>query len=109
VGREAGATFPTRRRYISNQEALHFQKEHFHTAKELARLVPFWQKRIEQEETGADDNGGVGYVEVREVIAEDVDFNEVDDRAVKDAVVYVAQSAGKDEREGDSGEGESIA
>ena len=27
---------PGGRRYISNQEALHFQKEHFHLAKELA-------------------------------------------------------------------------
>ena len=58
----------------------------------------FWQQGIEQEHAGSGDYGGVGDVEVGPMVGEDVDFNEVDDRAVEEAVVDVAEGAAQDER-----------
>ena len=43
------------------------------------------------------------------MVAEDVDLNEVDDRAVEDAVVDVAEGASQNQREGDGGEAEAVA
>ena len=43
------------------------------------------------------------------MVAEDVDLDEVHHRAVGDAVVNVAQRAGKDQRQRDGGEGEAVA
>ena len=37
------------------------------------------EQGIEEEKAGASDDGAVGDVEVRPVVGEDVDFNEVDD------------------------------
>ncbi len=51
---------------------------------------------------------GIGNVEVRPMIAEDVDFNEVDDRAVEEAVVHIAESAAQDECQGYGDEGEVV-
>ena len=66
----------------------------------LARGLAMRQQRIKQQHAGAGDNGGIGHVEVRPVIAEDVDLNEVDDLAVaQNAVVDVAERAAENERE----------
>src|SRR6185503_648561 len=62
------------------------------------------QERVEEEEAGADDDAAVGYVEVGPVVAEDVDFDEVDDRAIADAVVEIADGAAEDESQGNGGE-----
>ena len=62
------------------------------------------QQRIEEKEAGADDDGTIGHVEVGPVIAEDVDLNEVDDRAVEDSIVEVAESSPKHQGEGNGGE-----
>jgi len=43
------------------------------------------------------------------MIAEDVNLDEIDDRAVKDAVMDVAQRPGKNERQGDRGQAEAVA
>ena len=69
----------------------------------------FRQQGIEQEQAGSGDDGGVGYVEVGPMIGEDVDLNEVDHRAVDDAVVDVAEGAAEDEGKGDGGEGDVVA
>ena len=53
------------------------------------------EQRIEEEQAGAGDDGGVGHVEVGPVVGEDVDLNEVDDRAIDDAVVNVADCAAR--------------
>src|ERR1039458_2985218 len=68
-----------------------------------------WEQGVEQKQACAGDDGGVGQVEVGPVVGEDVDFNEVDDRAVEDAVVDVAEGSGKNEGEGDGPEGEAVA
>src|ERR1700722_16272503 len=67
------------------------------------------QQRIKQEQACAGDDGAIGYVEVGPGIAEDVDFDEVDDGAVEDAVVDVAQRSSQNQREGDGGEREPVA
>ena len=69
----------------------------------------FGEHGVEQEQKGAGDDAGVGDVEVGEMIAEDVDFNEVDDGAVEDAVVDVAEGSAEDEGECDGGDGEFVA
>ena len=56
------------------------------------------QERIEKEKAGADDDAGIGNIEVGIVVAEDVHFNEVDDGTVNDAIMHVAQRAAEDER-----------
>ena len=67
------------------------------------------QQGIEEEQAGADDHAGVGHVEVGPVVAEDVDLDEVDDRAVGDAVVDVAQRAAQNERQSHGREADAIA
>ena len=67
------------------------------------------QERIEKEQACADDDGGVGQVEVGPGVGEDVDFDEVHHGAVDDAVVEVAERAAEDEGEGDRDEGETVA
>ena len=61
---------------------------------------------FEQQEAGADDDAGVGDVEVGPVVVDDVDFEEVDDVVEADAVVEVAEGSAEDEGERDGGEGE---
>ena len=51
-----------------------------------------------EEEAGADDDAAVGYVEIGPVVVNDVDFEEVDDVVVTDAVVEVAERSAEDER-----------
>ena len=75
----------------------------------LARGLAVRQQRIKQQHAGAGDDRGVGHVEVGPVIAEDVDLNEVDDRAVENAVVNVAERAAENERESDGRERELAA
>ena len=41
--------------------------------------MTFGQQGVDEKEAGTDDDGAVGDVEVGPVIAEDVDFYEVDD------------------------------
>ena len=62
------------------------------------------QQGIEHQQAGAGHDGAVGHVEVRPVIGEDVDLDEVDDRAVGDAVVDVADGAAQYQGQGDGGE-----
>ncbi len=64
---------------------------------------------LEDEEGGADADGGVGDVEVGPVVVDDVDFEKVDDEVMDDAVVEVADGSAEDEGEGDGGEGEVAA
>ncbi len=58
---------------------------------------------IKQEQACANDDGGVGNIEVWPAVTDDVDLNEVDDGAVGDAVMHVAECAAEDERERDRG------
>ena len=64
---------------------------------------------FEQEKTGADDDAGVGDVEVGPVVVDDFDGQEVDYVVETDAVVKVAEGSAEDEGEGDGGEGEGAA
>src|ERR1035437_1898200 len=68
-------------------------------------LVP---QRVKQQQAGAGDDRRVGYIEVWKVVSEDVDLDEVYHRAVGDAVVNVAQRAGKDQRQSDGGQRDAI-
>ena len=68
-----------------------------------------WEEGVEEEEACAGDDGAVGYVEVGPVVGEDVDFNEVDDCAVEDAVVEVAEGSAEDEGEGGGCQRELVA
>src|ERR1022692_3506181 len=61
---------------------------------------------FEEEEAGADDDAGVGDVEVGPVVVVDLHGEEVDDVVEADAVVEVAERSAKDEGERDRGEGE---
>ncbi len=62
-----------------------------------------------EEEEGSDADAAVGYVEVGPMVVDDVDFEEVDDVVIADAVVEVAEGSAEDEREGDGGDGEVAA
>jgi hypothetical protein len=64
---------------------------------------------FDQEEAGADDDAGVGYVEVGPVVVDDGDFEEVDDVVEADAIVEVGERSAEDEGEGDGGEVEGAA
>src|ERR1019366_3869238 len=68
-----------------------------------------WQEGIEEQEAGAGDDGTVGYVEVGPMVGEDVEFDEVDDRSVDDAVVDIAERARKDEGQSDGRNVDAIA
>lgn len=64
---------------------------------------------VEHEQNAADDDAGVGHVEVGPVVVDDVDFEEVGDHAVAQAVPHIADGAAEDEREGQRGCGEMAA
>jgi len=64
---------------------------------------------FDEEEAGSDDDAGVGYVEVGPVVMDDVDFKEVDDVVVADAVVDVADGSAEDESEGYRSERKGVA
>jgi hypothetical protein len=66
-------------------------------------------KYFDEEEARSDADAAVGYVEVGPVIGVDVDFEEVDDVVVADAVVEVAEGSAKDEGEGYGADGEGAA
>src|SRR6202453_3644046 len=62
-----------------------------------------------QEKTDSYADAAVGYVEVGPVVGVDVDFEEVDDVVVADAVVEVAEGSAEDEGEGYGADGEGAA
>ena len=64
---------------------------------------------VEDEQACADDDAAVGYVEVGPMVAEDVNFDEVDDGAIADAVMQIADRAAKDQGESDSSETDAAA
>src|ERR1035437_1179660 len=64
---------------------------------------------FEEEEAGADDDAGVGDVEVGPVVVVDLYGEEVDDVVEADAVVEIAEGSAEDEGECDGGEGERSA
>ena len=79
------------------------------TAEVAARVIsPRWAgaEDFEQQEAGADDDAGVGDVEVGPVVVVDFHGEEVDDVVEADAVVEVAEGSAEDEGERDRGEGE---
>jgi hypothetical protein len=64
---------------------------------------------FDEEEAGSDADTAVCYVEVGPVVSVDVDFEEVDDVVVADAVVEVAEGSAEDEGEGYGADGEGAA
>ena len=50
-------------------------------------------QRMQHQQDPAADDGGIGHVEVGPVVVDDVDLEEVDDRAGADAIVRVADGA----------------
>ena len=67
------------------------------------------QERVKKEQTSSYDDAAVGHIEVGPMVAEDVDLDEVDDGAVADAVVEIADGAAEDESKRDGGEAETTA
>src|ERR1700722_10713971 len=63
------------------------------------------QEDVENDEGGADGDGGVGDVEGGIVVAAEADFEEVGDGAVEDAVGDVAGRATEEQREAGGGHG----
>ena len=61
------------------------------------------EEDVDDDEGGADGDGGVGYVEGGPVVGAEPDLEEVGDRAVDDAVGYVAGGAAEQQREARSG------
>ena len=59
---------------------------------------------FEEEEAGADDDAGVGDVEVGPVVVVDLHGEEVDDVVEADAVVEIAEGSAEDEGKGDRGQ-----
>ena len=76
---------------------------------QLLRLDWLGTKDFEQKQAGTDDDGGVGYVEVRPMVVDDPDLEEVDDVGEADAVVEIAERSAEDEAERDAAEGEDAA
>src|ERR1035441_4353758 len=64
---------------------------------------------FEEEEGGADDDTGVGDVEVGPVVVVDLHGEEVDDMMEADTVVEIAERATEDESEGDRSEADGAA
>lgn len=58
---------------------------------------------VEDEEDAADDDGGVGDIEVGPVVVDDMDLEEVGDHAEAEAVPDIPDGAAEDESEGDHG------
>ena len=75
----------------------------------VPKIAPARGGRSEQEEACANDDAGVGDVEVGPVVVVDADGEEIDDVVEADAVVEIAESAAEDESERDRGEGEGSA
>ena len=63
------------------------------------------EEDVDDDEGGADGDGGVGDVEGGPVVVAEPNLEEVRDRAVNDAVGYVAGCAAQQKREARSGEG----
>src|SRR5216684_5912450 len=63
------------------------------------------EEDVDDDEGGADGDGGVGDVEGGPVVVAEPNLEEVRDRAVNDAVGYVAGCAAEQKREARSGEG----
>lgn len=65
------------------------------------RLGP---KDLDQQKAGADDDAAIGNVEVRPVVVDNVDLEEVDNVVIPDAVVEIAESSAENESERNRGE-----
>ena len=63
------------------------------------------EEDVENDERGADGDGGVGDVEGGIVVVAEADFEEVGDGAVEDAIGDVAGGAAEEEREAGGGHG----
>lgn len=66
-------------------------------------------ERVEDQEDAADDDGGVGDIEVGPVVVNDVNLEEVGDHAEAEAVPDIADGAAEDQRQGHHGGGEAAA
>jgi len=71
----------------------------------VVHMVFVKEEDVDDDEGGADGDGGIGDVESGPVVAAEPDFEEVGDSAVDDAVGYVAGGAAEQQREAGSGEG----
>ena len=69
----------------------------------VVRMVFVEEEDVDDDEGGADGDGGVGDVESGPVVAAEPDFEEVGDRAMDDAVGYVAGGTAQQQREAGSG------
>ena len=80
-------------------------------ARDLLRgiRVPVGQQGIEEEQAGADHHTRVGDVEVRPVVAEDVDLDEIDNRTIDNTIVNITESPAANEGEGDGGHVDPVA
>lgn len=77
----------------------------------MARLSGFGLRPddLDHQQARADDDGGVGEVEVRPVVGSDVEADEVDDVVVDDAIVQVSDGSAEDECQSDAGKAEAPA
>jgi hypothetical protein len=57
------------------------------------------EQRIEKQQNPANHNGGIGNIEIRPVVVNDVHFKKIDHVAEAQAVISIAQSASQDERQ----------
>src|SRR6266436_6330918 len=72
---------------------------------DVVRVVFVEEEDVDDDEGGADGDGRVGDVESGPVVAAEPDFEEVDDRAVDDAIGYVAGGAAEQQREARGSQG----
>jgi hypothetical protein len=71
----------------------------------VVRVVFVEEEDVDDDEGGADGDGGIGDVEGRPVVAAEPNFEEVDDGAMDDAIGYVSGCTAKQKREAGSSEG----
>ncbi len=72
-------------------------------------LRVFWpEEDVENDEGGADGDGGVRDVEGGPMVGAEEDFEEIGDRAVDDAVGEIAGGAAEEEREAGGVEGRDV-
>ena len=69
----------------------------------------FREQDFDDQQTGSDNDGAIGYVEGGPLVLADVEEQEVDHAAVKQAIPEVSQGSAENQCQADSGSGHGVA
>ena len=69
----------------------------------------FHAQDFDDQQTGSDSDGAIGYVEGGPLVLADVEEQEIDHTTVEQAVPEIPEGSAEDERQSDSGRGHRMA